>query len=132
MAAVLRLQPEEVVHHRAAALDRLAADLGIYDDAERARLSDLLAELPAEEWPDDTANGKAEAAPAGQRPAEPPAVGRSARRRGAQAARGAEAGQAQAAAGGRSWPPVVIVVGAHPRALHRAGALRRRLGRRQG
>jgi len=70
VAAVLRLQPEEVVHHRAAALDRLAADLGIYDDAERARLSDLLAELPAEEWPDDTANGT----PAGQGPAEPPAV----------------------------------------------------------
>ncbi len=74
VAAVLRLQPEEVVHHRAAALDRLAADLGIYDDAERARLSDLLAELPAEEWPDDTANGKAEATPAGQGPAEPPAA----------------------------------------------------------
>jgi len=70
VAAVLRLQPEEVVHHRAAALDRLAADLGIYDDAERARLSDLLAELPAEEWPDDTANGT----PAGQGPAEPPAA----------------------------------------------------------
>ena len=31
VAAVLRLQPEEVAPRRAAALDRLAADLGIYD-----------------------------------------------------------------------------------------------------
>ncbi len=69
VAAVLRLQPEEVVHHRAAALDRLAADLGIYDDAERARLSDILAELPDEEWPDEGAEATTEPAP----PSEPPA-----------------------------------------------------------
>ena len=73
VAAVLRLQPEEVVHHRAAALDRLAADLGIYDDAERARLSDVLAELP-----DDGVAGRRgrTASRRGQRrpaaPAEPP------------------------------------------------------------
>lgn len=64
VAAVLRLQPEEVVYRRAAALDRLAADLGIYDDADRARLSDELAEMPATEWPDDTKNGAPDPAPA--------------------------------------------------------------------
>ena len=70
VAAVLRLQPEEVVHHRAAALDRLAADLGIYDDAERARLSDLLAELPAEEWPAEEIEGE-DGQPAPSTPAPP-------------------------------------------------------------
>ncbi len=72
VAAVLRLQPEEVVHRRAAALDRLAADLGIYDDAERARLSDELAEMPATEWPDDTKNGVPDPPAAASPPPEPP------------------------------------------------------------
>ena len=72
MAAVLRLQPEEVVHHRAAALDRLAAGLGIYDDAERARLSDVLAELPAEEWPAEVIEGEAgQPAPSATAPPRP-------------------------------------------------------------
>jgi hypothetical protein len=70
VAAVLRLQPEEVVYHRAAALDRLAADLGIYDDAERARLSDVLADLPAEEWPAEAIDAEAER-PAPSEPAPP-------------------------------------------------------------
>ena len=87
VAAVLRLQPEEVVYRRAAALDRLAADLGIYDDAECARLSDLLADLPAEEWPDEDTDGapeqpsaSVEAAPE-QPPTSVPAPSKPARRR---------------------------------------------------
>ena len=85
VAAVLRLQPEEVVYRRAAALDRLAADLGIYDDAERARLSDLLADLPAEEWPDEVIEGEKEQptpeTPETPAPPEPPAPPASPRRR---------------------------------------------------
>jgi hypothetical protein len=52
VAAVLRLQPEEVGPRRRAALDRLAEELGLYEQAERARLADLVAELPADQWPE--------------------------------------------------------------------------------
>ena len=52
MAAVLRLQPEEVGPRRRAALDRLAEELGLYEQAERARLADIVAELPADQWPE--------------------------------------------------------------------------------
>ena len=52
VAAVLRLQPEEVGPRRRAALDRLAEELGLYEQAERARLADIVAELPADQWPE--------------------------------------------------------------------------------
>jgi hypothetical protein len=81
VAAVMRLQPEEVAPRRAAALDRLAAELGIYDDAERARLSDQLAELPADQWPDEPGAPEpvATAPPAG--PADTPKETAKSRRR---------------------------------------------------
>jgi hypothetical protein len=53
VAAVLRLQREEVAPRREAALDRLALQLGMHDPAERARLEELLAALPADQWPDE-------------------------------------------------------------------------------
>ncbi|MBN1530290.1 MAG: anti-sigma factor [Thermoleophilaceae bacterium] len=53
MAAVLRLQPEEVAPRREAALDRIAMQVGIHDQAERARLPEVLAGLPADQWPDE-------------------------------------------------------------------------------
>ena len=56
MAAVLRLQPEEVGPRRRAALDRLAEELGLYEQAERARLADIVAELPADQWPESAEN----------------------------------------------------------------------------
>jgi hypothetical protein len=68
VAAVLRLQREEVAPRREAALDRLADQLGMHDHAERARLPELLAELPADQWPDDNGSLTATAPP----PAEPP------------------------------------------------------------
>ena len=84
-----------------------AADLGIYDDAERARLSDLLAELPAEEWPDDTGAERPSRRGRARRPGPAAARGHAeAAAARAQAVRGAQAGQAQppapAAAGARS------------------------------
>jgi hypothetical protein len=63
VAAVLRLQAEEVVPRREAALDRLATQLGMHDDAERARLPELLAELPADQWPDDNGDLASSAPP---------------------------------------------------------------------
>jgi len=69
VAAVLRLQPEDVAPRREAALDRLATVAGIHDQAERARLPQVLAELPADQWPDD--NGRLVSTPR-QAPAPPP------------------------------------------------------------
>ncbi len=81
VAAVLRLQPEEVGPRRRAALDRLAEDLGLYEQAERARLADIVAELPADQWPAESgevpskapaeAPAPVPAEPASEAPAEP-------------------------------------------------------------
>jgi hypothetical protein len=71
VAAVLRLQPEEVVPRREAALDRLATIAGIRDQAERARLPEVLADLPADQWPAD--NGRLVSTPQ-EPPAAPPAA----------------------------------------------------------
>jgi hypothetical protein len=51
VAAVLRLQPADVAARRGAALERLAADLGMEEPAERARLSGMLSDLPHDQWP---------------------------------------------------------------------------------
>ncbi len=51
IAAVLRLQPEEVAPRREAALDRLAWDLGIHDRDKRANLPDELTALAEDQWP---------------------------------------------------------------------------------
>jgi hypothetical protein len=77
VAAVLRLQPEEVAPRREAALDRLASQLGMHDPAERARLQELLAELPADQWPDES--GSLASSPPPHAP--PPAAGREPDRR---------------------------------------------------
>ncbi len=53
IAAVLRMQPEEVAPRREAALDRLAWDLGIHDLDKRAKLPDELSALPEDQWPSD-------------------------------------------------------------------------------
>jgi hypothetical protein len=53
IAAVLRLQPEEVAPRREAALDRLAWDLGIHDKDKRAKLPEELFGLPEDQWPSD-------------------------------------------------------------------------------
>ena len=53
IAAVLRLQPEEVAPRREAALDRLAWDLGIHDRDKRANLPDELTALAEDQWPTD-------------------------------------------------------------------------------
>ncbi len=53
IAAVLRLQPEDVGPRREAALDRLARDLGIHDQDKRARLPEELSGLPEDQWPTD-------------------------------------------------------------------------------
>ena len=76
MAAVLRLQPEDVAPRRDAALDRLATQLGMHDEAERARLPELLAELPGDQWPDDDGNLVSSPPPPKAAPAAPPARGR--------------------------------------------------------
>ena len=69
VAAVLRLQPEDVAPRREAALDRLAAQAGIVDQEERARLPQVLADLPADQWPDES-GGLASTAPAPPEPAD--------------------------------------------------------------
>jgi Anti-sigma-K factor rskA len=80
VAAVLRLQPEDVPLRREAALDRLADQLGIHDPAERARLPEQLAELPGDQWPDE--NGSlVSSAPAVPPPPPPAAKPDPARRR---------------------------------------------------
>jgi hypothetical protein len=83
VAAVLRLQPEDVAPRREAALDRVATIAGIHDPAERARLPQLLADLPADQWPDD--NGRlvnTPPAPTAPPPAaKPQPAGRKRRRR---------------------------------------------------
>ncbi len=53
IAAVLRLQPEDVAPRREAALDRLAWDLGIHDEDKRAKLPDELRSLPDNQWPSE-------------------------------------------------------------------------------
>jgi hypothetical protein len=63
VAAVLRMQPEDVAPRREAALDRLAAELGV-DHGERASLSQVLLELPADQWPADSQGGQPEPTPA--------------------------------------------------------------------
>lgn len=77
VAAVLRLQPEEVGPRRRAALDRLAEELGLYEQAERASLADMIAELPEDQWPSEPAKvempAEAPAEPA-EAPAEPAEV----------------------------------------------------------
>ena len=59
IAAVLRMQPEEVDARRRAVLDRLATELNIDDEAERAKLPEVLAALPQEEWPAESAKPRA-------------------------------------------------------------------------
>ena len=72
VAAVLRLQPEDVAPRRDAALNRLATQLGMHDQAERARLPELLAELPGDQWPDDDGNLVSSPPPPKAAPAAPP------------------------------------------------------------
>jgi hypothetical protein len=69
VAAVLRLQPEDVAPRREAALDRLAAELGA-DHLERARLSEVLSDLPEEQWPSELAGREPVPAPASPPPPE--------------------------------------------------------------
>ena len=91
VAAVLRLQPEEVVHRRAAALDRLAADLGhlrrrrtrqVVRPARRAaRLTEWPRRRRPTARPRPTPAGRAAAGRARRRPsrrAEPPPAARAA------------------------------------------------------
>jgi hypothetical protein len=71
VAAVLRLQPEDVAPRREAALDRLATQAGIHDQEERARLPQVLADLPADQWPDES-GGLASTTPEPSEPPPPP------------------------------------------------------------
>jgi hypothetical protein len=89
VAAVLRMPPEDVTSRREAALGRLADDMGIEDERERAGLGEAVAALPADQWPPAGAGERLD----DQLPRrEPPAKGPPPRRR-------------------RVWPAVLIILG---------------------